>query len=124
MSWFPWLGDPATHADYASHLYTVSAGAKWSFLSGPARPYLGARVLWTRLTNVEIEESVTPMCGIDYWGIALLGGATIDLTSLLALDIDARYSLTRIGNHQADNPWFNTYFNSLSLDVGLFFELL
>ncbi|MBK7258703.1 MAG: outer membrane beta-barrel protein [Ignavibacteriae bacterium] len=124
MSLRPWDPDPPTRIDISSHLYTISAGAQWSFLSGPVRPYIGARALWTRFRLIGVHESEIPNFGFNYWGLAVLGGATIDLTSLLALDIGARYNFTRIGNHQEDNPWFNTYFNGVCLDVGLFFNLL
>ena len=132
MSWWPWNGDPGFEASYASHLYTLSAGAQWSFLSGPVRPYLGARAVWTRLADAEIEGNDTSLYGFEYWGAAVLGGATVDLTRRLALDWGVRYNFTKIGNQQGSNQslnpevnrWFNTYFNGLSLEAGLFFEVL
>ncbi len=124
MSWFPWWGDNALYSDYEGRLYTVSAGAQWSFLSGPVHPYVGARALWSRFRLIGINDKEVSIYGFDYWGLALLGGAAFDLISFLALDIGARYNFTRIGNHQEVNPWLSTYFNSLSIDVSLFFEVL
>ena len=119
-SWVAYSGDGSGSGDLKGDLYMVSAGAQWNFLSGPVQPYLGVRALWTYLTGVRGPSSSIPWGGFDHFGVGLLGGATIDLTSSLALDACARYNFTSISDTESVNPPFNEFF----IGVGLLFELL
>jgi hypothetical protein len=120
ISWVSSYGGGSEEGDFKSNLYVVSAGAQWDLLSGPSRPYLGLRVLWTHMTDVKQELSEIPLYGFDHFGVGLVGGATVDLTSLLALDVSARYNFTSI----SDPGDANACFNDLQIGVGLLFEVL
>lgn len=125
-NWLDETGDPTLGGrDCRSKLYVVSAGPQWDLISGPVRPYLGGRILWTSMTDVERtawsgEPFHTQIHGFSRFGLGLVGGATLDLASLLALDICARYNFTSVGNAGE----YNAYFNDLAIGVGLLFELL
>lgn len=112
-------GGPEFHGD----LYVVSGGAQADLMSGPIRPYLGVQLLWTHLNDIQRVSADSydfAHWGFDSFGVGLLGGATIDLSASLALDVSTRYNFTEISRTRGYNP----YFNGLFIGAGLLFELL
>ncbi len=120
IQWVESSGSDYTGQDFQGNLYIVSGGAQWDFLTGPVQPYLGFRLLWTHLKDVSNNAPIAPVGGFDRFGLGLLGGTTIDLSSPLALDICVRYNFTNISSPGGYNP----YFNSLYIGTGLLFEVL
>ncbi len=112
-------GGPEFHGD----LYVVSGGAQADLLSGPVRPYLGVRLLWTHMNDIQRVSADSydfASWGFDSFGVGVVGGATFDLSTSLALDLSTRYNFTEIDRTRGYNP----YFNGFSVGVGLLFEVL
>ncbi len=119
-----WLESVEPHlwgeGEFKSSLYIVSAGLQWNVLPGPVQPYLGARVLWTHMAEVEQGSRIAPIAEFNHIGVGFLAGATIELTSPLALDVCARYNLTSVSDPGPANEVFDDFF----IGVGLLFEVL
>lgn len=112
--------DYSSGGDFKSALYVVSGGPQWNLLMGPVQPYLGFRLMWTHMADVSKSSAVIPFGGFDRFGLGLLGGATIELNSSVALDVSSRYNFTNISSPGGYNP----YFNGLYIGAGLLFEVL
>lgn len=121
--WVSSSGNSSGEPEFRGDLYVVSGGAQADLLSGPMRPYLGLRLLWTHLNDVQrvsMESNEFATSGFDSFGVGLLGGVTIELSRSLALDVSTRYNFTEISRVRSYNP----YFNGLYIGTGLLFEVL
>lgn len=125
--WYDELGVVPGERGYSAKLYIASLGAQFRMLQGSIRPYLGARLQWSfmsqlRLTYLGTENQQmlpVPEDGFVCFGVALLGGVECDLNSSWSLDVTGRYNFTSVGNRSQ-----REYGDALSIGIGVFYEIL
>jgi hypothetical protein len=123
FDWVSSSGNGSGGSEFHGDLFIVSGGMQADLLSGPIRPYLGVRLLWTHLNDIQRASANSydlAHWGFNSFGVGLLAGATIDLSASLAIDASTRYNFTEVDRARSYNP----YFNGLFISTGLLFEVL
>jgi len=125
--WLDDSGTPRGGREYEGHLYIASFGVQFKMLQGATRPYLGARMQGSFISEITVnypgvehsEMLPNHVNSFSCFGIGVLGGVEVDLDSIWSLDIAARYNFTHVGNYSERG-----YDNVLSFGIGIFYEVL
>lgn len=126
-NWYDESGAVPGDREYSAQLSIASLGVQFKILQGPTRPYLGARMQWSFMSDLSLkylgaenqQMLPVPEDGFVCFGVVLVGGVEFDLNSSWSLDVGTRYNFTGVGN-----PSQRDYGDALSIGIGAFYEIL